>query len=388
MQKLNTHKSESVLFPTGEFLSIKEASQWATKHLGKNVTSSNISYLVQYGKITKIGSNGSTQVSKEELLHYYESYNGKRQLAWKDQLGEDLNWALSFDQYTEAETTKHVHRLHPYKGKFIPQLVEYFLDSHTDDFKKEVYFKKNDIVLDPFSGSGTTMVQASELGLHAVGLDISAFNSKIGNSKITDYKLLDVETELHRITKSLKAFLAESNTEEFEETLLKELYEFNQKYFPVPDYKYRVQRNEINEDVYGYEKEKEFLPIYNKLIKKFKIQLRQEKMDSFLDKWYSQHIRNEIEFVFKEIKKIKNPDTKNIISVILSRTIRSCRATTHADLATLKEPVTTTYYCAKHGKMCKPLFSILKWWETYSKDTLRRLEQFKQIAMNQMKRVA
>ena len=29
----------------------------------------------------------------------------------------------------EAETTKHVHRLHPYKGKFIPQLVEYFLDS-------------------------------------------------------------------------------------------------------------------------------------------------------------------------------------------------------------------------------------------------------------------
>ena len=136
MQKLNTHKREAVLFPTEEFLSIKEASQWATQHLGKNVTSSNISYLVQYGKIAKIGSNGSTQVSKEELLHYYESYNGKRQLAWKDQLGEDLNWALSFDQYTEAETTKHVHRLHPYKGKFIPQLVEYFLDSHTDDFKK------------------------------------------------------------------------------------------------------------------------------------------------------------------------------------------------------------------------------------------------------------
>jgi hypothetical protein len=193
------------------------------------------------------------------------------------------------------------------------------------------------------------------------------------------YLTLDVETELHRIAKALKAFLSETNTEEFEETLLKELYEFNQKYFPVPDYKYRVQRHEINEDVYGYEKEKEFLPIYNKLIKKYKIQLRQDKMDSFLDKWYSEHVRNEIEFVFKEIKKIKNPDTKNIISVILSRTIRSCRATTHADLATLKEPVTTTYYCAKHGKMCKPLFSILKWWETYSKDTLKRLEQFKQL---------
>ena len=105
MQKLNTHKSQSILFPTDEFLSIKQASQWATEHLGKTVTSSNISYLIQYGRISKIGSNGSTQISKEELLQYYKSYNGKRQLAWKDQLGEDLNWALSFD-----ETLKDYHR--------------------------------------------------------------------------------------------------------------------------------------------------------------------------------------------------------------------------------------------------------------------------------------
>jgi hypothetical protein len=40
----------------------------------------------------------------------------------------------------EAETTKHIHRLHPYKGKFIPQLVEYFLDDHTDSFKKAISY--------------------------------------------------------------------------------------------------------------------------------------------------------------------------------------------------------------------------------------------------------
>jgi hypothetical protein len=78
-------------------------------------------------------------------------------------------------------------------------------------------------------------------------------------------------------------------------------------------------------------------------------------------------------------QKIKNPDTKKIVSVILSRTIRSCRATTHADLATLLEPITATYYCGKHGKMCKPLFSILKWWETYSKDTVKRLAQYDKL---------
>src|SRR4030043_1568835 len=143
------------MIETDKLLTIKKAREWATKHLGKTVTTSNISYLVQYGRIKKIGGNGMAQVSKKELIHYYESYNGKREVSWKEQLGEDLNWALSFDQYKEAETTKHVHRLHPYKGKFIPQLVEYFLDSHTDNFKRETCFKKGDIVLDPFSGSGT-----------------------------------------------------------------------------------------------------------------------------------------------------------------------------------------------------------------------------------------
>jgi DNA modification methylase len=364
---------------TDELLTIREASDWATQHLGKNVTTSNISYLIQYGRIKKIGDNGSTQVSKADLFQYYKSYNGQREISWKDQLGDDLNWALSFDEYKEAETTKHVHRLHPYKGKFIPQLVEYFLDDHKDKFKKQVYFKKGDIVLDPFSGSGTAMVQSAELGIHAIGIDVSVFNALIGNCKVNKHDLVDIQTEINRITKALKDFLNHSHTVEFEEKLLGALYGFNTKHFPVPDYKYRLRQGEINEDEYGAEKEKEFLPIYNKLVKDYNIKIKQDKADNFLDKWYLQHVRNEIEFIFNEIKGIKNSETKKIVSVILSRTIRSCRATTHADLATLLEPITATYYCAKHGKMCKPLFSILKWWETYTKDTVKRLAQFEKL---------
>lgn len=253
-----------------ELLTIKEASEWATEYLGKNVTTSNISYLIQYGRVKKIDSNGTTQVSKEELVNYYKSFNGRREISWKDQLGNDLNWALSFDQYKEAETTKHVHRLHPYKGKFIPQLVEYFLDDHTDKFKREIHFKKGDIVLDPFSGSGTTMVQSCELGMHAIGIDVSAFNSLIGNCKVTKYNLTDIKNEITRITKALKEFLTDSHTLKFEEELLKALYDFNNKYFPVPDYKYKVKRGEINEDKYGADKEKEFLSTFNKLVKEWK----------------------------------------------------------------------------------------------------------------------
>ncbi len=361
------------------YMTIKEASDWATEYLGKKVSASNISYLIQYGCVRKIGENGSTQIDKNELIAYYKSFNGKREQDWKKQLGDDLNWHLSFDQLTESETTKHVHRLHPYKGKFIPQLVEYFLDAHTDEFKKEQYFKQGDIVLDPFCGSGTTLVQANELGIHAVGIDISAFNSLIANCKVAHHNLQILQIEITRITNALKQYLRDNHTIEFDEKLAEELNQFNSKYFPVPDFKYKVKQKLIDGDKYGREKANMFLPKYNGLIAEYNIELLQDSSENFLDKWFISHIRREIDFVFNEIKKVKDSDTKKVLSVILSRTMRSCRATTHADLATLKDPVTTTYYCAKHGKICKPLFSILKWWQTYSKDTVSRLSSFNKL---------
>jgi DNA modification methylase len=163
------------MIETRETFTIQDASVWASKHIGKDVTPSNISYLINYGRIKKRGENGNIVVAKKDLIDYYKTIPNEKD--WKKKLGNDLNWALSFEKYKESQTTKHVHRLHPYKGKFIPQLVEYFLDDHTDKFKTEVFFKKDDIILDPFCGSGTTLVQSNELGIHAIGVDISKFKS-------------------------------------------------------------------------------------------------------------------------------------------------------------------------------------------------------------------
>jgi hypothetical protein len=362
-----------------DLMTIKEASIWASQYIGKDVTPSNISYLIQYGRIPKNGNNGSAFVNRYDLKEYYNSYHESKEDQWKKQLGNDLNWNLSFSEYKESETTKHVHRLHSYKGKFIPQLVEYFLDHHTDKFKNKSFFNADDIILDPFCGSGTTLVQASELNLHSIGVDVSAFNAFISNIKVGKYDINEVRNIADTITQNLKNFQKEKNNVIFENKLLDELKIFNGNFFPSPEFKYKVRQKQINEKLFGKQKSDEFLKIYYKLIDNFKISLKQKKNVSFLDKWFLKVVRDEIDFVFKQIKSIKNPETKKILALVLSRTTRSCRATTHADLATLKEPMTMIYYCKKHGKICKPLFSILSWWQRYTQDTIKRIIQFDQL---------
>jgi hypothetical protein len=107
----------------------------------------------------------------------------------QDVLYADIDLALSWSErdLPERERTKHVHRLHPYLGKFIPQLVEILLSR---------YFRPGQHVLDPFAGSGTTLVQALESGLDATGVDVAAFNCLLMDVKTRAYNPFVLEQEL------------------------------------------------------------------------------------------------------------------------------------------------------------------------------------------------
>jgi len=360
-------------------LEVKDASIWASKKFNRKITPHNISYLINYGRIKKIKKDNKNYVLIDELERYYNSLIAKENDYKKKY--PDISWELSFDWVKESERTKHVHRLHPYKGKFIPQLVEYFLDTHTDKLKKDVFFKKGDIVIDPFCGSGTTLIQANELAIHSIGIDISPFNAFISNVKLIKVDFEKLENELNKISQKLNEFVKGKNYVSFDNELNEKLVEFNSRYFPSPEYKIKIKNKEIDEKEYSKEKEREFLNIYENLLKKYNIYLK-NKGNGYLDKWYIRSIREEIDFMFLLIKNIDDVKVKKVVALILSRTIRSCRATTHSDLATLKQPQLTPYYCKKHAKICKPLFSMREWFNRYAKDTVKRLKEFDKLRNN------
>lgn len=368
-----------------QMMTLRQASDWASEHLGRAVTPANIAYLVQYGRVEKNGDKGNVLVSRHDLETYYSTHSASREARWKQQLGDDLNWQLSFSQYKEAETTKHVHRLHPYKGKFIPQLVEYFLDTHTDAFKRQVFFQSGDLILDPFCGSGTALVQANELQINGIGIDVSEFNAFMTNAKLARYNTAAAAATGQQLTAQLKQFQRKQNYMAFDAQVADALNQFNQRFFPAPQFKYQVRQKQIDEQKYGRDKAEQFLAHYQQLVGDYQISLalasrhNADGTADFLEQWFLPSVRGEIAFLFNRIRKIADAPTRQLLSLILSRTVRSCRATTHADLATLRDPVVAPYYCKKHGKVCKPLFTIVNWWQRYLQDTIMRVEQFNKL---------
>lgn len=227
-----------------------------------------------------------------------------------------LNWTEK--ELPERERTRHVHRLHPYLGKYIPQLVEIFLRK---------YFVLGQTVLDPFAGSGTTLVQANELGINAIGYDISAFNVILMRAKTDHYDLEKVEKEVKDIVSRVEKI---------------------------------TQRNPYQASLFDL-----FLP-YEEI----------DVDNAYLKEWFAPQALQEL-LTFRAL--ISDYQYQDLLKVILSRSARSARLTTHFDLDFPKKPQIGPYFCYKHSRICQPTTSAFQFLRRYSLDTVARIKAYSKL---------
>lgn len=240
---------------------------------------------------------------RSAALHRLDCMAGRTQEALYSEIDLELSW--SEDELPQVQRTKHVHSLHPYLGKFIPQLVEVFVHR---------YFTARDCVYDPFAGSGTTLVEANVFGAGSVGCDISAFNCLLSRVKTASYSLGALEL-------GLKGALEEA------------------------------RRNEADAD---------------------------DQATEWLRAWYSDRSRRELHAYRSAINKLDDP-ISDVGKVVLSRSARSARLTTHFDLDFPRAPQLEPYWCHKHRRTCRPVDEAMKFLRRYTLDTIRRLRDFSLI---------
>lgn len=104
----------------------------------------------------------------------------------KNQMRADTNsgdW--DFSDITWKETQCLTHGFHPYTAKFIPQIPRRLIEMYAP--------KSEDRILDPFCGSGTTLVEAKLAGRPSMGVDINPLAIMISKAKISPINEVQIE---------------------------------------------------------------------------------------------------------------------------------------------------------------------------------------------------
>lgn len=82
-----------------------------------------------------------------------------------------LDW-----EHHESDTQYLTHNIHRYSGKFIPQIAAQAIELTTHP---------GDLVVDPYCGSGTALLEAALTGRRSVGIDLNPVASLVSRVKVT-----------------------------------------------------------------------------------------------------------------------------------------------------------------------------------------------------------
>ncbi len=159
--------------------------------------------------------------------------------------------------FATADTSYLTHGLHEYPARMIPQIAQKLI---------RLYTKPGDIILDPFCGSGTTLVEAVLNSRSAVGVDINPLATLIAEVKS---KPINFEDEGFNV----EAFLLRI------ETLHEKLKRMN----ALPDPPLEILPNLLY--------------------------------------WFKERIARELEFLYQQIVQVESPVVQKFLKVVFSDTV-------------------------------------------------------------------
>ncbi len=98
-----------------------------------------------------------------------------------------------------AETWPARYKLHKYWGRKPANVVGRYL---------ELFSTPGDLVLDPFAGSGVTLIEGARLGRRVAGFDLNPFAVRLTNATLTPPELLTFEAEARRVVEATAVAVA------------------------------------------------------------------------------------------------------------------------------------------------------------------------------------
>ena len=101
--------------------------------------------------------------------------------------------------FRTSNTKEYTHCYHTYPAMMIPQVARTLLERYKPTDKTELVF-------DPYMGSGTTLVEASIIGINSIGTDINPLARLISQVKTTHYDETTILNEINHIQQHYNDF--------------------------------------------------------------------------------------------------------------------------------------------------------------------------------------